>query len=117
MGQILVIKKRIQSQNRSQYAHWSVYRKERDEWFILLRQQLLPRQAAERRVKIAIRSYRTRLLDFANLVGGSKPIPDCLIKLGYVRDDSPQWFSCHYEQFQVAKSEERTEIEFLGESS
>lgn len=109
----IVIKRRVPSQNTNQYRHWSHYRKERDHWFILLRQQLPPVRGGDQPVRLAIRSYRTRLVDYANLVGGAKPIPDCLIRLGYLVDDSPKWFRCSYEQFQVAKAEERTEIDFL----
>ena len=64
-------------------------------------------------MRLLLRSYRTRLVDYANLVGGAKPIPDCLIRLGYLRDDTPRWFHCEYFQCQVTKAEERTELEFL----
>lgn len=111
--QVVIINRRIQSQNTTHYRHWSHYTKERDAWFILLRSQLPPKQPVDGLVRLAIRSYRSRLVDFANLVGGCKPIPDCLIRLGYLKDDGPKFFSCTYEQFQVGKAEERTEIEFL----
>jgi hypothetical protein len=113
MSHLVTIKRRVPSQNQVQYGHWSRYAKERDMWFILLRQQLPPQQSVTVPTRIAIRSFRTRLLDYANLVGGAKPIPDCLIRLGYLKDDSPDWFRCTYEQFRVGKDEERTEIEFL----
>ena len=80
---------------------------------MLLRQQLPPREAPEGKVRLRIRSFRNRLVDFANLVGGAKPIPDCLVRLGYLRDDSPEWLECAYEQHRVPRKEERTEIEFL----
>ncbi|MDA3963692.1 MAG: hypothetical protein PF961_23130 [Planctomycetota bacterium] len=112
-GRVIVIQRRLPSQNKSHYRHWSHYRKERDAWFVLLRAQLPPQHSAEVPVAIALRSYRTRLVDYANLVGGAKMVPDCLITLGYLKDDAPQWFRCSYEQFQVPKAEERTEIEFL----
>lgn len=110
---LVTIRRRIPSQNQLHYRHWSRYTQERDAWFVLLREQLPPRQPANEPVALAIRSYRSRLLDYANLVGGAKPIPDCLIRLGYLKDDAPRWFSCRYEQFQVPRMDERTEIEFL----
>lgn len=110
---MLTVKRRVPSQNRSQYSHWSRYTKERDAWYVLLRGQLSPIASVEQPMRLAIRSYRLRLLDYANLVGGAKPIPDCLVRLGYLKDDSPQWFRCSYEQFQVPSADERTEIEFL----
>ena len=110
---LIVVHRRVPSQNASMYRHWSAYTKERDAWFVLLRAQLPPRAAVAAPVRLAIRSFRARLVDFANLVGGAKPIPDCLIRLGYLKDDHPHWFACEYQQHQVAKPDERTEIEFL----
>jgi hypothetical protein len=110
---LIVIRRKLPSQNDALYRHWRKYTTERDVWFVLLRAQLPPRQQVEVPVTMAIRAYRTRLMDYANVVGGAKPIPDCLIRLGYLKDDSPKWFSCTYEQFQVKKPDERTEIEFL----
>lgn len=109
---IIVIKRKLPSQNDSMYRHWKAYTSERDTWFVLLRVQLPPRKPVEVPVRMAIRSYRARLIDYANLVGGAKPIPDCLIRLGYLKDDSPQWFSCTYEQLLAPLAERRTEIEF-----
>jgi hypothetical protein len=112
---VIIIRRRVPSQNASMYRHWSRYTAERDAWFVLLRGQLTPRRAPpDQPVRLAIRSYRQRLVDFANLVGGAKPIPDCLIRLGYIKDDNPKWFDCQYLQLQVGKSDERTEIEFLA---
>jgi hypothetical protein len=110
---LITIRRRVPSQNESMYRHWKRYTTERDTWFVLLRAQLPPRVQATVPVRLAIRSYRIRLVDYANLVGGAKPIPDCLIRLGYLKDDSPHWFSCTYEQFLVPKADERTEIEFV----
>ena len=112
-ARVLVVRRKVPSQNASMYRHWSAYTAERDAWFVLLRAQLPPRRPPSGPVRLAIRSFRNRLVDYANLVGGAKPIPDCLIRLGYLKDDGPDWFTCTYEQEQVAKAEERTEIEFL----
>lgn len=112
-GRTIIVRRRIPSQNAAQYSHWRTYTKERDTWFILLRAQLPPRRPPEHPIRMQLRSYRTRLVDYANLVGGAKPIPDGLIRLGYLKDDSPRWFHCDYFQSQVAKAEERTEIAFI----
>jgi hypothetical protein len=113
IGRLIVVKRRVPSQNNAQYAHWSLYTKERDMWFMLLRAQLPPRHSPEEPVRLILRSFRTRLLDYANLVGGAKAIPDCLKRLGYIKDDSPRWFHCEYFQAVVPKTEERTELEFI----
>lgn len=109
----VVIRRRIPSQNAHHYGHWRRYRQERDTWFVLLRSELPPRAPVEGRVRLLIQSFRSRLIDYANLVGGAKPIPDCLKRLGYIKDDSPDWFECAYEQHRVPRAEERTEIHFL----
>jgi hypothetical protein len=111
----LTIKRRVPSQNNSTKQHWSVYHKEKSAWKMLL-SAALPRRSAPPAlpVKMRLTSYRNRLVDFANLVGGAKPIPDILKTLGYLRDDSPKWFDCEYKQFQVPRVEERTVIEFLS---
>src|SRR5262245_4923834 len=93
-GRLIVIRRRVPSQNASQYAHWRAYTKERDAWFILLRAQLPPRQSPTHPIRVQLRSYRSREIDYANFVGGAKPIPDCLQRLGYLKDDSPRWFHC-----------------------
>lgn len=112
-GKLVIIHRRVPSQNASMYRHWRAYTSERDAWFILLRAQLPPRTPPSEPVRIVLRSLRTRLVDYANLVGGAKPIPDCLIRLGYLKDDSPRWFHCDYYQSQVPKEQERTEIQFM----
>ncbi len=113
VGHLIIIKRRVPSQNASMYRHWSAYTAERDAWFILLRAQLPPRKPPTEPVRMVLRSLRTRLVDYANFVGGAKPIPDCLIRLGYLKDDSPRWFHCEYYQSKVPKDQERTEIQFL----
>ena len=84
----VAIQRKVPSQNQFHYAHWTAYRKERDAWALLLRAQIPQRPAVSFPVQLLIASFRTRLCDYANLVGGAKPIPDCLIQLGWLRDDA-----------------------------
>jgi hypothetical protein len=112
-GRLIILKRRVPSQNATQYRHWSYYHAEKEAWFVLLRAQLVPRIAEREPVRIILRSLRTRLVDYANLVGGAKPIPDALKRLGYIHDDSPRWFHCDYYQSQVPKDQERTELQFV----
>lgn len=107
----IVIAREVPSENRYTYSHWRAYTKERDFWLVLLRLQLRPRfQAPDHPVRAKLVSLRGRELDFGNLVGGAKPIPDCLIRLGYLRDDSPRWFTCEYSQRVVPKALRCTRI-------
>lgn len=67
---------------------------------------------ARRRVARAVRimSYRRRLLDKDNLIGGTKPIVDALKSCGFIWDDSPEWIELYVDQ-DVDTKRPRTEIE------
>lgn len=115
----LVIKRRVPSQNQFQYRQWKAYFKEKEAWYLLIRAQLAPRIAVAEPVRLRLVSHRNRVIDYANLVGGAKPIPDVLKMLGYLKDDSPRWFFCEYFQMPCARADERTELTMLpwsGES-
>lgn len=107
---------KIKSQNASFYkknGFW-VARADKKRWLnalaIIAKRALHP--AAGKR-KVTIVSYRKRLLDYGNLVGGAKPILDALKKLGWIVDDSPAWVIEEYKQFAVGQ--EFTEI-FIEEA-
>jgi hypothetical protein len=108
---IVTIRRRIESGNKQTFGHWRQYMLYRDAWYTLIRMKLKPRDPPTELVSIKITSYRNRLVDYGNLVAGAKPIPDILKKLGHIKDDSPRWFTCEYNQVQVSKADERTEIE------
>ena len=50
-----------------------------------------PRERETQRVRLAITVFRRRLLDPDNLVGGLKLLIDVLVRLGWLRQDSPEW--------------------------
>lgn len=104
----------VQSMNAWMYQHWRAYMKVRDEWMVYLRVRLAPR-ARPPAVKTFLRitSRRGRLIDYANFIGGAKPIPDCLTRLNYIHNDSPAWFECDYHQLLAPKPMRGTTIEFL----
>ena len=92
----------IASQNSFMYKHWRHYNRYMHEWQSAISHFIgrpAAHCAAKRRCQII--SQRGRLLDMGNLVGGAKPIPDILQRLGWIVDDSPKWFTCAYEQEQV----------------
>ncbi len=110
----ITIYRLIPSGNKQTFGHWRDYQKERNVWYNLLRIRLQPQEPPTVKVFAEIISYRQRLLDYGNLVAGSKAIPDGLKKLGIIRDDSPTWFECAYSQIKVCKKDERTEIMVKG---
>ena len=90
----------IPSQNVTQYAHWSKYHAIKKSWLYALRAALgtAPATLGRSPRRVEIIAWRSREMDYANLVGGAKPIPDALTRLGWLVDDSPQWMVCSYEQ-------------------
>jgi hypothetical protein len=58
----------------------------------------------DRKFKVKFTCYRKRLLDDDNLRGGLKPVRDCLILAGFLKDDSPKWGVFEYEQFVLSQS-------------
>ena len=85
IGRLIVIRRRVPSQNASQYTHWSAYTKERDMWFMLLRAQLTPREALEEPVRIILRSFRTRLVDYAKVWAQTKNVSSLRVRSNTVR--------------------------------
>jgi hypothetical protein len=110
----LVISRKTLSQNafnnRRGFAGSMAYKNDRQDWMAHLRAQLSPKERPDHKVRLVVTSYRNRLLDYGNLVGGCKAIPDCLIRLGYLHDDAPKWLDCEYRQTQVPRGAERTVI-------
>lgn len=102
----LRINRPVTSQNKTEWAHWSVVRKGRRAWTAelapLLQHTLAGCQFSYSSWRLT-RCYggRARELDFANFVGGAKPIPDALQELGVIVDDRPSAFHCEYVQLRV----------------
>jgi len=106
----------VPSSNAWTFKHRWAYTKHRDTWYALLRSKLGPlKNPMTVRVYARITCHRQKLLDYGNYVGGAKPIPDGLKNLGYLRDDSPEWFTCEYVQHKTAKINQRTTIELSDE--
>lgn len=106
----IVIKRRTPAGNKSTFGHWRDYAKERDIWSVLIRAKLPPKQKPAHRVKILVTSYRVNLQDRVNFEAGCKPIPDALVRLGYLRDDAIAWLDDTYRQIKSARAFECTVI-------
>ena len=101
---------KIESLNKTLRQHWSKRAKEKKLWFDHIRAACnwKPPQA-KGKMRVIVTSYRKRLLDTDNLVGGAKGLRDSMKDLGMVMDDSPKWSEWIYEQklfseFGVAKA-------------
>lgn len=93
---------RVESQNKSQYAHWRVYSTYRNKWY----SGIVPFIAPLRGLRLPwshwsierVYTGRSREMDYGNLVGGTKPIFDSLTRNAVILDDKPSCFKCDYSQ-------------------
>ena len=104
-----IIKKTIQSQNKRDKMHWAQRSKDRDDWQSRIVVQLYSVGAREylspkSKRMVTITSYRAKLCDIANLIGGAKGLVDALTRARLLVDDSPQWMECTYHQFSKKES-------------
>jgi len=87
----ITIPRACPSQNRHQWAHWAIIRKEKMEWFNLIRAAEgftnIPKATGKR--KLTLERFGWKILDEMNLIGGAKGIVDNLVQLGLLVDDKP----------------------------
>jgi len=92
----------IASQNRTTYAHWTVYAAEKRRWkaeaAVVMRPLSGLRFEWSRWSLLRRYAGRKREMDMANLVGGAKPLIDQLTEMEVIVDDAPAHFSCAYAQ-------------------
>jgi hypothetical protein len=92
----------IISQNKTQWAHWRVANRDKREWSTALEPHLTALRGLRLEHSswhiVRIYGHGKRELDYGNLVGGAKPIPDCLKDFGVIKDDKPENFHCDYTQ-------------------
>ncbi len=94
--------RQVLSQNQTSYAHWSRHHKDKKDW--ISRVSTIGRTLVGRRFGYSrwrlVRRYcpPKREYDHANLVGGAKPLIDCLVDCGIIPDDKPAHFFCDYDQ-------------------
>lgn len=92
--------------------HWTKRGRESRSWFlkvIALCGQRKERQ--DRKCVIGFLSYRPKLIDTDNLIGGIKALRDSFVKAGWLHDDSPQWCEAVYAQELCKKGQEHTLVE------
>lgn len=92
--------------------HWSWRKRQAEKIAILVVAAVgRPLVPETRKMRLQFTVYRKRLLDEDNLRGSTKICLDVLVRLGWVRDDSPEWLD-HLPPRQVkVKDGEHTVIE------
>lgn len=89
----------VLSQNGTAYAHWTVYAKDKKSWGAHLTPALASMGGRYWTSQWRLTRYysgRHREMDFANLVGGFKPLPDILQANQVIWEDNPRHFKCEY---------------------
>jgi hypothetical protein len=103
--------------------HWAKRSKLRkdDEWALTAAKLDAQRQGQKvwpkkgEHVAVDVHSYRTRLLDNGNLIGGAKGLLDALVNIGLATDDRPADMTDTYQQTVVKRADERTVITIAWE--
>ena len=92
----------IKSRNVLDKLHWAQKRRLKQEYSLLLRNQLrlnpVYKKAEQRRYTVEIVSWRKRLLDYDNLVGGCKQLIDAMVDEIFIWDDSPKYLNLRVKQ-------------------
>jgi hypothetical protein len=110
------LQKELDSQNAHHTRHWRSYSKSVNEWKAIIDYTLsdlkgLNLSWSEWEI-CRLYCKPKRAYDFANLVGGAKPVPDSLKASGIIVDDKPANFKCDY--FQVEASAPLTIIRLIA---
>tara|TARA_Y100000401_G_scaffold38325_1_gene28928 strand:+ start:18757 stop:19122 length:366 start_codon:yes stop_codon:yes gene_type:complete len=82
----------IKSRNVIDKLHWAAKGRLRDEYILLIKSEMvrkkIPKADKDRCYTLEIVSWRKRLLDYDNLVGGCKQLIDAMVHAGFIYDDS-----------------------------
>jgi len=105
----LTIPEASPSLNELKGKHWSHHYRLRKHWSMLVlvakSEAHIPFGDAADKVQVRIIREGRRLLDFDNLVGGTKILTDSLREQHLIVDDSPAHVTLTYEQRQIPKSD------------
>ena len=109
---ILEVKKKIPSGNQIIRNHWAGNRRNKQEWALLIRNQMrlrkIKKATADDKYTLLIISYRKRKLDKDNLYTGCKSLIDACVEEDLIFDDSPDYVDLKVEQYNA--KEEHTMI-------
>ena len=106
---VLVLNNKVESRNILDRQHWAVKRKSKQIWALFVRNQMklnkIKKAKAGEKFKLTIVSYRKKLLDYDNLVGGIKGLLDACIDEELIWEDSPKYLDLVVEQYTSKKYE------------
>ena len=94
----------IKSRNILDRMHWAAKRKLKQEYALLIRNQMRTKKhyndliTEPKFFTLEIVSYRKRLLDYDNLVGGCKQLIDAMVDEQFIWDDSPKYLDLRVKQ-------------------
>lgn len=99
---ILTIPQKVESRNVLDRKHWAVKRRSKQIWALFVRNQMRLKKIREceigEKFKLTIISYRKKLLDYDNLVGGVKQLLDACSEEKLIWDDAPKYLNLKVEQ-------------------
>ena len=106
---ILEVNKKIQSGNQIIRNHWAVNRRNKQEWAILVRNQMRLRKIKKAKEKekftVSILCYKKgRLYDQDNVWGGVKQLLDAMVSEDFIYDDAPQYLDLKVKQIKAKES-------------
>lgn len=106
---MLIIPEASPSLNELKGKHWAHAYRMRKHWSLLVmvakNEAHIPFREPDERVKVRIIREGRRLLDYDNLVGGTKILMDSLREQHLIVDDSPEHIVPSYDQRQIPKSD------------
>jgi Holliday junction resolvase RusA-like endonuclease len=92
---LITLPVKIKSLNEMYKAHWAVKKRLKQEYALLIRNQMninkIRKISEPEKVSLYILSFRKRKIDYDNLVGGCKHLIDALCDEGFLYDDSPKF--------------------------
>lgn len=99
---------------RNKFKHFQAYKRERDRWHYLVREQVGPPTGnAIDKCEITVTRYGHNLLDPDNLSGGCKILLDCLSRNGVITDDRAKVIKKFITEQEIDRSNPRTVVEIV----
>jgi hypothetical protein len=94
--------------------HWSAKMRLRSRWQWLVRAAIADLKLKPEHLgyaRVTIERFSPRRLDADNFAGGAKQLMDCLVREGFIQDDSPRYIECEYRQHFGAEAKTLVKIE------